>query len=233
MEIAIIVVVSFIVLQSIATRLYAYIMRRRFKNKTSTNSLDDNKDEEEKRKSFVSWLKTWIDGYIRYKLFLLSYFPSHRIRKFVLKNIYMMGLKRETVLYYGFEIRDPWNIKIGKSIIGDKSILDGRMGIEIGDNVNFSTGVKIWTLQHNVNDPLFRCLDEGKKVVVEDRAWISGDCTILPGVRIGEGAVVATGAVVTKNVSPFNIVGGIPAKKIGERNTELIYTNNGMHGHFL
>ena len=53
--------------------------------------------------------------------------------------------------------------------------------------------------------------------------WIGAGATILKGVDIGEGAVVAAGAVVTKNVAPYSIVAGVPAKKIGERNKELDY----------
>ena len=74
------------------------------------------------------------------------------------------------VIYYGAEIRAPWNIHIGEgTVIGDKAILDGRSGIKIGKNVNFSTGVWIWTNQHKVNDISFGI--EGKPVIIEDRLY--------------------------------------------------------------
>ena len=91
----------------------------------------------------------------------------------------------------------------------------------------FNTGVWIWTMQHKVNDPDFG--GESAPVIIGDYAWISCRTVLLPGVRVGEGAVVAAGAVVTKDVEPYAIVGGVPAKKIGERSQGLRYRlNSGM-----
>jgi len=127
-----------------------------------------------------------------------------------------------SVIYNNCEIRDAHRISIGNfSCIGDRCILDGRGGLTIGNSVNFSTGVWVWTMQHMVNDPDFAC--ESAEVVIEDYAWVSCRSVILPGVRIGKGAVVAAGAVVTNNVEPYAIVGGVPAKKIGERSQDLRY----------
>lgn len=75
-----------------------------------------------------------------------------------------------------------------------------------------------------MNSATFKYI-EGK-VVIDDYAWVSTNAMIMPGVTIGEGAVVAAGAVVTRNVEPYAIVGGVPAKKIGERNKDLDYTPN-------
>ncbi|NJK52359.1 MAG: hypothetical protein HC936_05170 [Leptolyngbyaceae cyanobacterium SU_3_3] len=85
----------------------------------------------------------------------------------------------------------------------------------------FQPAAWIWTAQHDLNDSGFAGVSA--PVVIEDYAWISSRATILPGVTIGRGAVVAAGAVVTKSVAPFEIVGGVPAKKIGERNRDLDY----------
>ena len=125
---------------------------------------------------------------------------------------------------------DYSNIAVGNgTIIGDESKLDGRNGIIIGENVNFSTGVWIWTEQHDMNDPDFRVNDKGGCVVVGDRAWLSTRTIILPRVQIGEGAVVAAGAVVTRDCEPFSVYGGIPAKKIAERNRNMQYQFSGSH----
>lgn len=146
-----------------------------------------------------------------------------------------MKLDDKAVLYYGAEVRDPYKIKIGVgSIIGDNSILDGRNGITIGDNVCFASNVRIWTEQHDHRDPWFRCeTQEHGPVVIDDRAWIGSHTIILHSVHIGEGAVVAAGSVVTHNVPPYTIVAGIPAKKVGERNRDLRYMFIGEHRHFL
>jgi len=155
--------------------------------------------------------------------------PSQRIRRWV---YLWFGVKigRDTVVYNSCELREPRRITIGNfSSIGDHCILDGRGGLTIGDSVNFSTGVWIWTMQHKINDPDFEV--ETAPVVIEDFAWLSCRTVILPGVRIGKGAVVAAGAVVTKDVEPYAIVAGVPAKKIGERSHDLRY-QLGSGGHF-
>ena len=123
----------------------------------------------------------------------------------------------------GVEFRSPWKVKIGDhSIIGHNAVLDARERIVIGENINIGSQVMVWTLQHDYNDPDFRT--KGGKVVIEDFAWISTRALILPNVTIGRGAVVAAGAVVTTDVPPYTVVGGIPARKIGERTRAFNYT---------
>ena len=122
----------------------------------------------------------------------------------------LMGLTvgRRVHIYGGMEIRSPGRITIGDgSVVGLNAILDGREGITIGRNVNLSSEVAIWTLQHDPQAADFGT--KGGPVVVEDRAWLSFRCTVLPGVTIGEGAVVAAGSIVTKDVAPFTIVAGV------------------------
>jgi acetyltransferase-like isoleucine patch superfamily enzyme len=130
----------------------------------------------------------------------------------------------------GAEIRKG-HIAIGQNtIVGHNVILDGRMRITIGAHVNLSSEAAIWTLQHQVDDPEFG--SDGGEVRVGDRAWISFRATVLPGVTIGEGAVVAAHALVTDDVAPYSIVAGIPARKIGERPRGLTYTLGSSH-HFI
>jgi len=146
----------------------------------------------------------------------------------------MARIEKDAIVYYGAELRAPEGLIVGKgSIIGDCCRLDSRFGIEIGRYANFSTGVWIWTAQHDYNSPTFSTSGKCGKVVIGDRAWIGSRVIILPGVTIGEGAVVASGAVVTKDVEPYTLVGGVPAKKIGERNRNLTYEFNGSHISFF
>lgn len=157
-----------------------------------------------------------------YMLNLVGKIPGQYIRNFLYNWFFKIKIGCNSVIYNNCEIRDSHKITIGDySSIGDHCILDGRGGLTIGNSVNFSTGVWVWTMQHQVNDPDFAC--ESAEVVIEDYAWLSCRSVILPGVRIGKGAVVAAGAVVTKDVEPYTIVGGVPARKIGERSKELRY----------
>lgn len=116
----------------------------------------------------------------------VGHVPSHRMRLALYRQA-GMEIGQNSFTYGGAEVRGPGKIVIGTStIVGHRAILDGRRGIEIGNNVNLSTGVWIWTPQH---DP--QAIDFGIKggpVVVEDCAWSSCRATIMPGVSIGRGA---------------------------------------------
>ena len=176
-------------------------------------------------------------GSIFYKYFIhnTKNIPSHRIRNYIYKNILFVTMQPNTIVYFNTEIRASWNLKIGSgSIIGDSCILDARNGITIGNNVNISSEVRIWTEQHDYQDPMFNCNSTPDfQVIIKDYAWIGSNVIILPKVTIGKGAVVAAGSVVTKSVPDYTLVAGIPAKKIGERNQNLQYQFNGAHTHLL
>jgi len=213
-------------------RCYFVILKRKDNSKKqivdSAEQMECNKVNKETVKSFIL---RYLNGYIRYSLFQISIIPSHVIRDLLYKNIYLVKMSQNSIIYFGAEIRSPHKLIIGKgTIIGDNAVLDARNGIEIGENVNFSSKVSIWTEQHDHRDPWFRCNSTPDfRVKINDRVWIGPNVTVLHGVTIGEGAVVAAGAVVTKNVEPYSIIAGIPAKKIGERNCNLEYIFNGKY----
>ena len=145
-----------------------------------------------------------------------------------------MEIAPKAVIYGWDTIRAPWNIRIGiGSVVGNDAMLDGRNGIQIGENVNISTGIKIYTEQHDLNDPWFRCLDKGGAVAIGDHAWISSHSIILPRVCVGKGAVLASGALTAKNLEPFGIYAGVPAKKMGERSRDLRYEFDGDYLPFI
>lgn len=113
-------------------------------------------------------------------------------------------------------------ITIGdNTVINRFAYLDGRVPLYIGNNVNISHYTLIQTLTHDPQNPDFICLE--KPVAIMDHAWIGARAIIMPGVTVGEGSVVAAGAVVSKDVPPYTIVAGIPARKIGERSRDLRY----------
>jgi len=124
------------------------------------------------------------------------------------------------------------NIHIGeRSIIGHNCFLDAKGEIFIGCDVNISSYVKIITAKHLIDDVAFSGIN--KPVAIRNRAWIASAAIILQGIDIGEGAVVAAGAVVAKDVAPFDVVGGIPAKVIGKRNLSINYTLQSKPSRFL
>jgi len=107
------------------------------------------------------------------------------------------------------------------SVINPNCVLDNRGGITIGDNVSIGHYSKIYTTGHDVDCSYFTGLR--KPVVIKDHVVLFSSCIIQPGVTLGEGAVVFPGAVVTKDVPAYNLVGGNPAKVIGKRNEGLNY----------
>ena len=131
-------------------------------------------------------------------------------------------IEKKVSMFANVDIRNIKGLEIGEgSSIGPKVLLDARKGIKLGRNVTIAYEAIIWTLHHDYNSSDFRSI--GSSVEVGDYVWICSRTIILPGVKIGEGAVIASGAVVTKDVEPYTIVGGIPAKKIGYRNKDLSY----------
>lgn len=224
----------FVFLNAFWISIYFYRCKKRRERGTVCLSLSQDTDTP-KHPGIISVFKRFVADFASYYLYRLSHIPSHHIRNFVYRNVCMMRMGKKSVVYYGTEIREPSNIFIGEgSIIGDNSILDGRNGIKIGKNVVFASNVRIWTEQHDHRDPFFRCeTQQHNPVMIDDRAWIGSHTIILHSVHIGEGAVVAAGAVVTHDVRPFTIVAGIPAKEIGERNRDLRYVMDGSHRHFL
>lgn len=172
-------------------------------------------------------IKRYLDGFIRYIDIQVGFIPSHHIRNWLYRYLFKVNMTGYSNIYYGAEIRMHCRLSIGKgSSIGDRAVLDARNGIVIGNWVNVASDVQIWTEQHDHSDPWFRCVSGPDFAVrIGDRAWIGPRVTILHSVTIGEGAVVAAGAVVTKDVEPYTIVAGIPAKKIGERSRDLRYNS--------
>lgn len=242
---SLIILWQFILFILLAIPLRYINLRKKKNNNRSINNTNVNDKVEvninyKQHKSFFQLIKDQIfflvSGYERVLMYKIGYFPSHRVRNFVYKKIFLIEKEDTSIIYYGAYIRGGHNLKIGKgSIIGDKCMLDARIGgINIGNNVNIGTCVSLWTGSHDINDPYFRSMP-GKigPINIGDRAWLGSHCVILDSVNIGEGAVVAAGAVVTKDVPPFTVVGGVPAKIIGERTHNLKYQLGGKsHLHF-
>ncbi len=119
---------------------------------------------------------------------------------------------------YNFRDIPHSGIKIGKnSLIGEYSIVRGQGGVTIGDRVYTSPFTQIIAVNHVFDDPNRPFVDQGitaEGIVIEDDVWLGAGAVITDGVRVGKGAVVAAGAIVTKDVPPYTVVGGVPAKVI-------------------
>ena len=152
---------------------------------------------------------------------LASFAPSHRVRIAALRA-FGAKVDSDAVVYHGFQVRNARNLKIGaRSSVGDGAILDARGGLTLGDDVNLSTQVMIWTAQHDWKSLDFSYVEAA--VTVGDRAWIGPRAVVLPGTTIGEGAVIAAGSIVRGTIEPFTLVGGVPAKFISDRPKDLRY----------
>lgn len=176
------------------------------------------------RYTFIRRFRKFVASIFSYYLLnsFINVVPSRRFRKFYYRCC-GMKIGVNTIIGKNFTITDPNLVEIGNnSKIGWYCHFQGHGGITIGKNVNFSSYSRIWTGSHDVNSSDFKAIY--KPVIIEDYVWVSTGVNILQGVKIGEGAVVMAGAVVTKDIPPYCIVGGIPAKKKGERSKILTYT---------
>lgn len=127
-----------------------------------------------------------------------------------------------TYLFGGSEVIAPRRISIaGNCHIGRLCQIDGRGGITIGRNVVIASHTLLITADHDPQSPDFA----GRlgPIIIDDRAWLGSRVTVLKGVHIGEGAVVAAGSVVHRDVDPWTIVSGVPAVPIGTRSRDQSY----------
>ena len=126
----------------------------------------------------------------------------------------------------GFALFPPFYTECGKNIFLGKRVFinsgcrfQDQGGITIGDDVLLGHNVVLATLNH---DPVVarRASMLPAPIVIGDKVWIGANATVLPGVTIGKGAIVAAGAVVHRDVPPFTVVGGVPARILRELSQE-------------
>jgi len=156
----------------------------------------------------------WLD----FELLILrwiGHIPIHCCRH-VFYRLAGVKIGKGSTIHMWANFFQPKNISIGDdTIVGDHAFLDGRAKLTIGNHVNIASSVMIYNSEHDLSKEDFSAIEE--PVEIGDYVFIGPRAIILPGVKIGRGAIVAAGAVVTSDVPEFTIVGGVPAKPIGER----------------
>lgn len=159
-----------------------------------------------------AWFKTWLKRVWTLPELLRYYRHTLRLR---LRGAHIPA---STVLADLTVHGDARNLHIGECCCIGVSRMQAHARIQIGDCVVINDDVKIITGSHDIHSPTYEHVFT--PIIIEDHAWIATGAMILKGVKIGRGAVVAAGAVVVKDVRPFTVVGGNPAKEIGTRNIQ-------------
>ena len=153
---------------------------------------------------------------------IVTHIPFHFIRLGYLR-LFGATIGKGSALNRGTTVWSIPYIVIGENVaIGFRCMLDARAGIAIGNEVVIASDTQIIAGGHDVNHPNFvPAPNPPDPVVIDDYVWIASRSMILPCL-IGRGAVVAAQSMVNKEVPPFAIVGGMPAKVIGERNRDAL-----------
>jgi len=154
---------------------------------------------------------------------IVAHVPSFGLRRLWYTRVLGARLAEHAGIHMGCYLwfYGPGQVRRDGLVLGAHSrvnrdcTLDLRGGLHVGENVSISPEVSILTAAHRSDHPDFPV--EARRVVIEDNVWVGTRATILPGVTLGRGSVVAAGAVVARDVPPLAIVGGVPARTIGTR----------------
>lgn len=148
--------------------------------------------------------------------------PSHTLRLCYYRRVLGFEIGAQSNIFMGAWFDCKRNFVMGReSVINQNCRLDNRGGLVIGDRVSISSEVCILTADHDLRSANF----DGRQrtVHIEDYVFIGTRAMILPGVTLGYACAVAAGSIITRDVAPYQIVAGIPARPIGERPHDLIY----------
>lgn len=168
-------------------------------------------------------MKLFIGAVIKYMTnHVINHVPSYAIRHLWYRRVLGWCVGSGTAILLGQHVQMAGIRTSGRKVsIGEDTVINqGCMlyttgGLIIGNHVSISAGVWLVTGSHDMNDPQFPAFY--KPIIIGDYAWIGMRATILGNTTIGEGAVVMAGAVVTHDVAPYTVVGGVPARPITQR----------------
>ena len=189
----------------------------------------------------VREIKDWIEFFIsmvpgRIGYFLRSEYFKKRLNLNYKNNRFEVGLRIHfpkniyigSNSFYGLDCKiyasEKSKIEIGSNITFNSNVMinaRGKGSIYIGDDVLIGPNVVIRSNNHSfekINQPIINQGMTDGNIVINKNVWIGSNCVILPNCEVGEGAIIAAGAIVTSDVEPFTVVGGVPAKLISKRN---------------
>ena len=177
------------------------------------------------RSSDYSLTDYLVNGLFLNLYFFAKYLPSpvgDVLRRLVLSPFARIG--KGVLVREGVSIWYPHRLTVGSRVsINEGCFVSAYGGLEIGDDTMIGHRVTIVTSDHEMSDPTVSIRSQGIRgegVHIGCDVWIGAHAVILAGVNIGDGAVIGGGSVVTKDVEPLVIVGGVPARTIGERGVE-------------
>jgi len=169
--------------------------------------------------------------YLSFANHIVSKIPSYFLRKMIYKYLYGMKIGKSSHIQMGLRVYSPWNITIGNNCsIGHDTLLDGRRGINIGNNVDLAGHIKVMTLGHDLDDPEYNTV--GAPVTIKDNSSLFLGVAVLPGRTIAEGTAVALNSVITKDTEPWSIYAGNPARKIRSRKIDHLNYQRNYKRHF-
>ncbi|MBD3355135.1 acetyltransferase [Candidatus Woesearchaeota archaeon] len=148
------------------------------------------------------------------------YFGPARIRA-LFYSLLFKKVGKKVFIFGPFRCGAPENISVGNEVVfSNNCVVGGDYGVSIGNFVMIGQNTTIVSSNHGhqlKGVPMLRQEMYGSKVLINDDVWIGANAVILPGVKIGQGAIIAAGSVVTKDIEPYTIAAGNPAKPIKKR----------------
>jgi putative colanic acid biosynthesis acetyltransferase WcaF len=168
-------------------------------------------------------LKLWFAGLLNYVWNnIVTHVPWHGFRLFFLR-VFNRKISGSAVILLHTRILNFWKVQIGERVVVNQYVLLDcrRYVVRIENDADIGPYTRIWTLGHDPDSPTHETV--GGDVVISHHAWIASGVTILPGVTVGEGAVIGASSLVHKPVPALEMWGGIPARFIRKRKNELNY----------
>jgi acetyltransferase-like isoleucine patch superfamily enzyme len=151
----------------------------------------------------------------------LTHVPSYALRHAYLRHVLRFSIGPKASIHMGCFFTGRQISIGGGSVINRNCRLDGRGGLTIGRHVSVSPECYLLTASHDPQSPSFAAF--GRPIHLSDRVWLGTRAMVLPGVTLGEGAVLGAGSIATKDIPAFQIAVGQPAKVVKTRTQDLPY----------